>query len=252
MVRVALQSLHRAKNAVFLVSAFLLGVLAKGSGLIDDIRRHWGTALALTGEHLLLLFFSGGLAVVMGVAAGILLSRMRLERATVVIGEVLVVAVVLPVLAVLAIAVLLFGKDVWAAVFALWLISFVPLVRYTRNALRMVPVYLREAAMGLGMQPWQVLWRIELPSALFDIIAGVRRILVINAGCVPLVFLIGGGGLGELIFNGIERNDRGMLLAGGIMAALLALIVDFVIGQAAFWLMPRGMRSNSWLPTGQQ
>ena len=251
-MRVALQSLHRAKNAVFLVSAFLLGVLAKGSGLIDDIRQHWGVALALSGEHLLLLFCSGGLAVVMGVLAGILLSRMQPGRSTNVIGEVLVVAVVLPVLAVLAIAVLLFGKDVWAAIFALWLISFVPLARYTRNALRMVPFYLCEAAMGLGMQPWQILWRIELPSALFDIIVGVRRTLVINAGCVPLVFLIGGGGLGELIFNGIERNDRGMLLAGGVMAALLTLIVDFVIGQAAFWLLPRGMRSNNWPPTGQR
>ena len=65
--------------------------------------------------------------------------------------------------------------------------------------------------------------------------------LAINVGTVPLAFLIGGGGLGELIFTGIDVMDPGMLLAGAIPTALLAIIVDSSIGQGQYWLVPRGV-----------
>ena len=62
------------------------------------------------------------------------------------------------------------------------------------------------------------------------IFAGIRTALAINVGTAPLAFLIGGGGLGELIFTGIDLNEPGMLLAGAIPTALLAVLVDFVVG----------------------
>ena len=58
---------------------------------------------------------------------------------------------------------------------------------------------------------------------------------------MPLAFLIGGGGLGELIFTGIDLMEPSMLLAGAIPTALLAVAVDWLVGQAQFWLVPRGV-----------
>ena len=111
----------------------------------------------------------------------------------------------------------------------------------TISGLRSVPRYLIEAARGMGMTPTQILLRVELPNAMFVILAGMRTALAINVGTAPLAFLIGGGGLGELIFTGIDLMEPGMLLAGAIPTALLAVLIDFAVGQCQFWLVPRGV-----------
>jgi osmoprotectant transport system permease protein len=71
--------------------------------------------------------------------------------------------------------------------------------------------------------------------------AGVRTALAINVGTVPLVFLIGGGGLGELIFTGIDLMQPAMLLAGALSTALLAVLVDALVAAGQHWLIPRGV-----------
>ena len=93
----------------------------------------------------------------------------------------------------------------------------------------------------MGMTRSQILWRVELPNALFVIFAGLRTALAINVGTAPLAFLIGGGGLGELIFTGIALDRTTMMLAGAIPTALLAVSLDFLIGQVQFWLVPKGV-----------
>jgi osmoprotectant transport system permease protein len=93
----------------------------------------------------------------------------------------------------------------------------------------------------MGMTPGQILTRVELPNALYVIFSGIRTALAINVGTTPLAFLIGGGGLGELIFTGIDLMDTGMLLAGAIPTALLAVLVDFLMGQAQLYLIPKGV-----------
>jgi osmoprotectant transport system permease protein len=93
----------------------------------------------------------------------------------------------------------------------------------------------------MGMSNGTILRRVELPNALFVIFAGVRTAMAVNVGTAPVAFLIGGGGLGELIFTGIDLQEYGMMLAGAIPTALLAVAVDFVFGQAQYWLVPRGV-----------
>jgi osmoprotectant transport system permease protein len=111
----------------------------------------------------------------------------------------------------------------------------------TGTGLRSVPSHLIEAAQGMGMTPRQILTQVELPNAAFVVLAGIRTALAINVGTAPLAFLIGGGGLGELIFTGIDLMEPGMLLAGAIPTALLAVLVDFLVGQGQYWLIPRGV-----------
>jgi osmoprotectant transport system permease protein len=93
----------------------------------------------------------------------------------------------------------------------------------------------------MGMRPMQILWRVELPNALYVIFAGIRTALAITVGTAPLAFLVGGGGLGELIFTGIDLNDFGMLLAGAIPTALLAICTDAIVGQMQLRLVSPGI-----------
>ena len=119
--------------------------------------------------------------------------------------------------------------------------SLLPIVRNTYAGMLQVPAYYVEAATGMGMRPMQILSGVELPNALFVTFAGIRTALAINVGTAPLAFLIGGGGLGELIFTGIDLNEPAMMLAGAIPTALLAVLVDFAVGALSYWVVPRGV-----------
>jgi len=114
-------------------------------------------------------------------------------------------------------------------------------VRNVFQGLRSVPDYLKEAATGMGMTPLHILRSVELPNALFVIFAGIRTAVAVNVGTVPLAFLIGGGGLGELIFTGIDLNEMQMLMAGAIPVALLSIAADWILAKAQYWLIPRGV-----------
>lgn len=146
-----------------------------------------------------------------------------------------------PTLAILALSMTLLGIGTVPAVFGLWAATLLPIVRNTYAGLRAVPPHLVEAAAGMGMTPRQVLWRVELPNALFVIFGGIRTALAICVGSAPLVFLIGAGGLGELIFTGISLDELPMMMAGAIPTAMLAVLVDFIVGQIQYYLVPRGI-----------
>ena len=120
------------------------------------------------------------------------------------------------------------------AVFGLFVATLLPIVRNAYAGVSSVPGHLIETSR-------QIMMRVEIPNALFVMFAGIRTAMAINVGTVPLAFLIGGGGLGELIFKGIALDDFGMMLAGAIPVALLAILVDFLLAQAQLWLVPRGV-----------
>lgn len=195
----------------------------------------------LTQEHLVMVALSAGGAVVTGVALGILLSRKAMLRFSEPVMQVLNVGTAIPTLAVLALSMSFFGIGFKPALFALWLAALLPIVRNTYTGLRAVSPFLLEAANGMGMRPLHILISVELPNALFVMFAGIRTAVAINVGTVPLAFLIGGGGLGELIFTGIDMNDMEMMLSGAVTVAVLAVLIDFVIGRIQYWIVPYGI-----------
>jgi len=93
----------------------------------------------------------------------------------------------------------------------------------------------------MGMTATQIFFGVEFPNALYVIMGGIRTALAICVGTAPLAFLIGAGGLGELIFTGIALNDMPMLLAGALPTALLAVLTDFVVARLQIWVVPRGI-----------
>ena len=221
--------------------AVLLVAWAILAGALEPILSYWDDIVYLARQHMFLVLTSGGAAIVVGVPVGIWLSRPSMERYAEGIMQVFNIGTTIPTLAVVALSMTLLGIGFPPAFFGLFVASLLPIVRNTYAGLLAVPPHLKEAATGMGMTQGQILRRVELPNALYVIFSGIRTALAINVGTTPLAFLIGGGGLGELIFTGIDLMDTGMLLAGALPTALLAVIVDFLMGQAQLHLIPKGV-----------
>jgi len=228
------------RNGAYL-AVFLLGAWAWAGGLLPGLLDKWDDIAFLGWQHVTLVAISGGAAIVVGVPLGVLLTRPRFRRAGDIALQFLNIGATIPTLAVLALSMSLLGIGDSSAIFALFVASLLPIVSNTMAGLRAVPPHLLEAARGMGLSPRHMLLQVELPNALFVIYTGIRTALAINVGTVPLAFLIGGGGLGELIFTGIALNEFGTMLAGAIPTALLAVLIDFILAQLQFWTIPRGV-----------
>jgi osmoprotectant transport system permease protein len=116
------------------------------------------------------------------------------------------------------------------AIVALTGYALLPILRNTYAGIRSVDAALVDVANALGMTGWQRLTKVELPMAASVILAGLRTATVTCVGVATIAAAIGAGGLGELIFRGVASVDNGLVLAGAIPAALLALSADGVLG----------------------
>jgi len=225
---------------VLLACVFALGIYLQGAGTIDDFLYYQEDIVYLTVQHIELVLLSGGLAILTAIPVGVLLSRPRFQKVAESAMQVLNVGTTIPTLAILALAMSFLGIGTVPAVFGLTIASLLPIVRNTYIGLKEVPAHLKEAASGIGMTELQMLFQVEIPNALFVIFAGIRTALAANVGTVPLAFLIGGGGLGELIFTGIDLDEPIMMLAGAIPTAMLAIAIDSVVGAVSYVTVPKG------------
>jgi osmoprotectant transport system permease protein len=130
------------------------------------------------------------------------------------------------------------------AVFALWFNSLLPILRNTIAGIESVNPDIIDAGKGMGMTQRMILWKIELPNASYAILAGIRTSTVINVGTAALAFLIGGGGLGDLIFTGISLYDTGTMLAGAVPVIVLAILIDFVLEKLGNIITPKVLKLN--------
>jgi osmoprotectant transport system permease protein len=196
----------------------------------------------LTAQHLMLVFVSLAAAVLLGVPLGIWTAR-RPGVAPPVLAAVSVIQTV-PALALLAFLIPVLGTiGTLPALVALFLYSLLPIVRNTHSGLHDIPPQLRESALALGLPAAARLRLIELPLAVRSILAGVKTSAVINVGTATIAAFIGAGGYGERIVTGLALNDNGMLLAGAVPAAVLALLVQALFDGADRWLISPGLRA---------
>ena len=132
----------------------------------------------------------------------------------------------IPSLALFSLLIPFTGLSVLTAEIGLVSYTLLILVRNIVGGLRSVPSDVREAAIGMGYSEWQMLWRIELPLAMVVIIAGVRVALVTTIGLVTVTALIGQGGLGFLILQGIQQFFATPLVIGAVLSIVLAVLLD--------------------------
>jgi osmoprotectant transport system permease protein len=208
---------------------FVVGALPATAGARQGfLARLFAPDLArLAGQHLMLVFGSLLIALVVGIPLGIAAWRWPRSSAWV-LGAVAVLQTV-PSLALLAFLIALMGSIGLApALVALFLYALLPIVRNTHAGLVGVPEGLSSAALSLGLTPRQSLRHVQLPLALPTLMAGVKTAAVINVGTATLAAFIGAGGFGERIVAGLAVNDTGAMLAGAVPAAVLALVVQAV------------------------
>ena len=195
------------------------------------LQQNWPELLTLTREHIFLVLIAIGVAVVIGIPTGILLTRYQSLR-TPVLGIANVMQTI-PSLALFGFLIplpFIGGIGARSALVALVLYSLLPIIRNTVTGILGVEPTVREAAVAMGMTDGQVLRQVELPLAMGVIITGLRVATVIAVGVTTIAAAVGAGGLGVYIFRGLRQYDNNLLIAGALAAALLALLADFLLG----------------------
>ena len=136
------------------------------------------------------------------------------------------------------------GIGAFNAAFALILYAQLPILRNTYTGIREVQPEIVEAGRGMGMTELQLLLQVKLPLAIPVIMTGVRVSIVMLIGIAAIAAYIGNDTLGEYIFSGIQRAQDVRSIAGALVVALLALLVDFLLGWIQNRLTPVGLREG--------
>ncbi|AVJ16824.1 ABC transporter permease [Serratia rhizosphaerae] len=184
--------------------------------------------IALLLAHLTLVGISSLIAVLIGVSAGVAVTRPAGQEFRSLVETAVAVGQTFPPVAVLAVAVPVMGFSEQPAIIALVLYGLLPILQGTLAGIGAVPPAAREVATGVGMSPWQVLWRVELPLAAPVILAGIRTSVIINIGTAAIASTVGTKTLGSPIIIGLSGFNTAYVIQGALVVALLAIIVDRV------------------------
>ncbi|MBN9027731.1 MAG: ABC transporter permease, partial [Rhizobiales bacterium] len=175
--------------------------------------------------HLALVAVASVIGAALALVMGVFVTRpmgaefLPLSRSLVNIGQ------TFPPVAVLALAVPVVGFGVRPTLIALVLYGLLPIFENTITGLKEVPENIVEAGRGMGLSPSQQLFRVELPLALPVILAGIRLSVVINMGTATIGSTVAAKGLGEVIIAGLLTSNTSFILQGGIIVALLAVLI---------------------------
>ncbi len=228
----------------FLVEKELLtGVVEETNvhkGFWSFLARKRNYLIKLLYEHLLLSFGALFFAMVVSLPTGVLLTRY--PKAGKLIFPFINTIQTIPSLALLGFLIPFMGIGMAPAMLALFLYSLLPLVRNTYSGILGVDKAYVEASRGIGLTNLQILFKVEIPLAMPIIIAGLRTAAVIVIGTATIAALIGAGGFGDPIFRGVSTVNSNLILLGAIPAALLAIVMDKIIGWCELGLVSKGIR----------
>ncbi|MGG3693948.1 glycine betaine ABC transporter substrate-binding protein [Heyndrickxia ginsengihumi] len=184
----------------------------------------WSEIGKLLLEHIYLSLIAIAIAIIISVPLGIFLTRHK-KLADPIIGLASAVQTI-PSLALLVFLVPFIGTGKPPAIVALTVYGLLPILRNTYLGILGVNRSTVEAGVGMGMTSRQVLWIVELPLAFNVIMGGIRTASVLVIGVATMAGLIGAGGLGDLIFRGLQTYNSGLILAGAIPSAVIAILFD--------------------------
>lgn len=195
------------------------------------LAQHGEEIARLTFEHVWLTASAMLFACAIGLPLGVLLTRRQaLARPVIGVANVLQTIPSLAMFGLLLPVPFLGERAARLAIVALTAYALLPILRNTYAGIGSVDPAVIDVANALGMTGWQRLLKVELPMAASVILAGLRVATVTCVGVATIAAAIGAGGLGELIFRGVASVDNGLVLAGAVPAALLALCADGVLG----------------------
>jgi len=202
----------------------------------DWVGAHVDVILGYLGQHVELTVIAVGAGLLIAIPIGVLAWRYRGSR-----GPVLGLAgglYTIPSLALFALLVPWTGLTVLTAEIGLVAYTLLILLRNIVVGLDGVPADVRDAAVGMGYRPLRQLLRVDLPLALPVIIAGLRIATVTTIGLITITALIGEGGLGQLLYDGLQRDFRTPLVVGATLSVALAVVADLSLAGVQRLLTP--------------
>lgn len=180
-------------------------------------------------RHFLISFYGVLFASIIGIPLGIMIARKK-KLAKWIIGFANVIQTV-PSLAMLSILMLGLGLGVNTVIVTVFLYSLLPIISNTYTGMRQVDDVMLDVGKGMGMTKFQRLYMIELPLSVSVMMAGIRNALVIAIGIAAIGSFVGAGGLGDIIIRGTNAtNGTAIILVGALPTALMAVMVDWLLG----------------------
>lgn len=227
------------------LTALVVGLLVYvQTAELDDIEARLlapGFLVDATLRHLQLVGVSTVIVVLLAVPLGILATRPSVRRFVPLIIGLGNVAQGVPSLGVLVLLAIYVDIGFMPAIAALVLYAFLPILRNTIVGLQQVDPFVIESGRGMGMSRGTVLRRLELPLAVPVVLAGIRTAAVINVGTATIATLVNAGGLGDVIYQGLVLNRLVVTVVGALLAAVLALFIDYLAGLLEQALRPQGL-----------
>ena len=203
----------------------------------------YGSMLAKAiGIHTVYVLVSVACGFCLGLLLGILLSRV--PKWSGIILPVLSIFQTIPGLVFIGVLFILWGNTASTVIVALSVYAMFPVLKNTYTGILGVEEKYMEAARGCGMSPLQALLRMELPLAMPTIIAGLRMAAIYTVSWTVLAAMIGRGGLGTFVYQGVASNNNTLILLGAIPAAVLAILYGAVIDRLQRKVTPRGLRKE--------
>jgi len=191
-------------------------------------------------QHIALSFISLFIGVLIALPAGMLIARHR-KYAESAIGVAAVLQTI-PSLALFGFLVPLIGIGSKTALIALIVYALLPILRNTYAGLTGVDQAIIEAGRGMGMTENQILKKIEFPIALPFIMAGIRTATILTVGIATLATFVGAGGLGDVIYRGLQSYNNYLVLAGAVPVAVLAIMFDVILRFIEKVVTPKGLK----------
>ncbi|KAA6447428.1 ABC transporter permease [Bacillus atrophaeus] len=207
---------------------------------VQFLQNNGGEMLYKTWEHLYISIIAVILGILVAVPLGIALTRMK-KGAGLVIGIVNIIQT-LPSLAILAFFIPLLGVGKVPAIVALFFYSVLPILRNTYTGILGVNKNLLESGKGIGMTAGEQIRLVELPLAVPVIMAGVRTSTIYLIGWATLASFIGGGGLGDYIFIGLNLYQPEYIIGGAVPVTILAILIDYLLAVTERKVTPDGLQ----------
>ena len=204
------------------------------------LQEYGSQLLSKAVEHFYISMFALLLAIVVAVPLGILLSKT--QRTANVVLTVAGVLQTIPTFAVLAIMIPIFGVGKTPAIVALFIYVLLPILNNTVLGVKNIDKNVIQAGQSMGMTKFQLMKDVEMPLALPLIISGIRLSSVYVISWATLASYVGAGGLGDLVFNGLNLYQPPMIISAAIVVTLLALVIDFILSLVEKWVVPKGLK----------
>jgi osmoprotectant transport system permease protein len=202
------------------------------------LQSNWDQVLVALAEHLAISATALAVAFALSLAIGIWAARSdRVLAAALAVSGFLYT---IPTLALLALLIPFVGLGKVNAIITMVAFSLLIMIRNVAAGIRAVPGEVVDAARGMGMGPWQVLLKVELPLALPVIVAGLRIAAVTVISVTVVAAYVNAGGLGAIILAGIQTDHAPKIWVGALTACLLAVTVDLSLARTELWLKRRG------------